>query len=125
MGSIGGFYFSRSDRKISTLKESCVACRCWPQIAGIQQFVGSAGFASLYTHSVDDGAYYDRCRCWTLKYGTGIYAVLSRRRTKDLQAHTAFGLLRAFAETNNLGGKAHFLYGHSWYTGCCRLVGGL
>src|ERR1700722_20786785 len=72
MGSTGGFYFSRSDRKISTLKESCVACRCWPQIAGIQQFVGSAGFASLYTHSVDDGAYYDRCRCWTLKYGTGI-----------------------------------------------------
>ena len=33
--------------------------------------------------------------------GPAFYAVLSRRRTKDLQAHTAFGLLRAFAETEN------------------------
>ena len=57
--------------------------------------------------------------------GPAFYAVLSRRRTKDLQAHTAFGLLRAFAETDNLSSEAHFLYGHSRYTGCRRLVGGL
>jgi hypothetical protein len=101
----------------------------WHADAGRRSLVYSSLSVRLrlqaYTHSVD-GAYYDRCRCWTLKYGTGIYAVLSRRRTKDLQAHTAFGLLRAFAETENFWAvKLIFYTGTAGIPGVVGWSGGL
>ena len=51
IGNIGGYFLQIWPKNLCSLRESCVACRCWPQIAGIQQFVGSAAFASLYTLS--------------------------------------------------------------------------